>query len=74
MKLALGEMHDVETAYRDQGAYCEPLLTVHDELVQEVDEDVAEELAKETRAVFAASCPLRVPVDADSKVMDRWRK
>jgi len=74
MKLALGEMHDVETAYRDTGHYCEPLLTVHDELVQEVDESIAEDVAKQTRVVFANCCPLSVPVDAESKVMERWKK
>jgi len=77
MKLVIAEVQEwVETEVRVQGVWCQPLMTVHDELLLEVDEDWAEVVREVVVGMFEnvlrGECS--VPIKADGKVMERWEK
>ncbi|HEX9503476.1 MAG TPA: DNA polymerase I [Patescibacteria group bacterium] len=48
------------------------LLTVHDELVFEVDKKDAAEYAKKIKAIMESVYKLKVPLEVDAKVGDNW--
>lgn len=82
MKLVMGEVETKLQELTGMGVRVWPLMTIHDELLVEVEEDYAE-LVKELvtdvmsqvmvdRETGVNRC--RVPVRADGKVMERWTK
>ena len=48
------------------------LLQVHDEIILEVKEDVAEEVAKKVKEIMGSAYKLKVPLTANVKVGDNW--
>jgi DNA polymerase-1 len=83
IKLAIAEVQEfVEMYVRPQGVWCWPLITVHDELLLEVQEDYAEAMAEIVRGIFEMVLVDReswesmcmVPIKASSAVMSRWEK
>jgi DNA polymerase I len=48
------------------------ILPVHDEVVADVPKDDADEVAHEMVECFEANQPLKVPVTADSNIVDCW--
>jgi len=84
MRLVMGELYWSEQLreLREQNVHVWPLLTVHDELIFEVDEDygsvVGSIMQDVMRNVFTDKDTgekyLSVPVEADAKVMMKWEK
>jgi DNA polymerase-1 len=83
IKLAIAEIQEfVITEVRSQGIHCIPLLTVHDEVIYEIDESwggVIKEIVegimgnvlidKDTGEDYCT-----VPIKAEGKIMQRWEK
>jgi DNA polymerase-1 len=65
LKLAMAAIHDDLDGLT--GDVCWPLLPIHDELVWETREDVAEELGELCKMRFETCVPLKVPVKAEYK-------
>lgn len=82
MRLVLPEIQDYVYMFRHNGVHCQPLITVHDEGIWEVAEDYADTFRAVVEDTFR--CVLvdkdigveysRVPLEADAKIMDRWKK
>ncbi len=83
MKLAIAEVHDfVVREIRTQGIECDPLLTIHDEGIWEIDEKWADAFKDVVGGIFSNVmidkdtgenlCP--VPIRAEGTVLDRWEK
>ena len=83
MRLAMAETQDkIVDVLRAEGMWCHPLMTIHDELLVETDEEYGE-LAKEMMvSVFenvlvdkqSGENLCRVPIKAEGKIMSRWEK
>ena len=69
--MALAEQRD-RTMYDTEGALFNPLLTIHDEVIYEAEESIAEDLLALNLSLMSSAIELRVPVLADGKVKDRW--
>lgn len=84
MKLAMGELDPLLTDLLDSGVWVWPLLSIHDELITEVEEgrDVPDMVRELTEMVFSGVMTdrdtgedlWRVPIGSDGKVMERWVK
>jgi DNA polymerase-1 len=74
-KLAMGELDELLEPLENNHSIW-PLLSIHDQLIYEADEDVAEELKEIMISVFAGvmNGEWSVPIDADGEIMDRWKK
>lgn len=78
MKLVMGETNELFP----EGGSCWPLLSIHDQLIFEEDEDKAEDSNELIGAVFdsvmidkdTGEDLSRVPIKSDGEVMDRWEK
>jgi DNA polymerase I len=83
-KLVMGELdEDFSNIYSDgQGAWVWPLLTIHDQLVVEADEDAADDIGDVMTYRFSnvmtdkdtGDYLWRVPVKSDKEVLERWKK
>ena len=70
LKLAMAEVHyEVLPRY---GADALPVLQIHDELLFEAREEIAEDLAQEVKRVMSTVVPLLVPVESSSDVAETW--
>lgn len=77
MKLGMAEVQQrVEDEVRPMGVWCWPLMTIHDELIVEVDEEYGDVVKGMMEEVFGNVMrgEFRVPVKAEGKVMERWEK
>ncbi len=82
MRLTMGEVDSILEDLRSKGVWAWPLLSIHDELIAEVEEDwtetVSEMIAATMRSVMTdrdtGEHQFRVPIEADCKVMERWTK
>jgi DNA polymerase I len=72
IKLAMAEVTQLVHYYRDLGKVCNPLLQVHDELITEVEEDIADEFRELVQAIMVGAVVLSIPVNASSDVSDTW--
>lgn len=82
-KLAIAECNDlVYRQLRRENIWCWPLITVHDELIPEVQEGYGDMVRQQMEYVFGETMRdretgeymCRVPIEASGKVMDRWTK
>lgn len=83
-KLAMGALEeDFTNIYSDgAGPWVWPLLTIHDQLICEADEDIAEEIRDLQMYRFSTVMDdeatgehlFRVPVKSDGEILERWRK
>lgn len=74
LKLAMAELQDV---MEQEGLYGEawfPLLPIHDEVLSEVREDLAEDIGEMTKRIFQNVVKLRVPLDAGWATSESWGK
>ena len=55
-----------------QHQLCHPLLQIHDELLFEVREDMAEEIGEHVKWRFETCCKLRVPIKAGALTAPVW--
>ena len=83
MKLALAEVQEwIEREIRRIGIWCQPLMTIHDEGIWEVEKGYGEEFAGEVERIFSRVLTDKdtgveycsVPILAESKTMDVWEK
>src|SRR5436309_7166275 len=82
MRLTMGEMEEVHEDLRKRNVWVQPLVSIHDELLSEVEEEWAEVVGDMTAATMmnvmldrdSSESYLRVPVEAESKIMSRWSK
>jgi DNA polymerase-1 len=75
MKLTMIEMTQIQNDIWDPAHFdAEPLMTIHDELIYEVEEDEAETVGRTISRVMDGCVELRVPVRSDWKVGKRWKK
>lgn len=83
MKLAMTEIYDtVILPARREGIWCWPLMTIHDEMIVEVEEGYGELVEAAMGMVMervmvdrdSGEDLCRVPVKADGRVMQRWSK
>lgn len=83
IRLAIAAVQDqVVRPYRDEGVQISQVLTVHDEIILEVEEDYAESALAMMETVMAeimrdedtGEWMLEVPVEAEGAVMDQWKK
>lgn len=84
MRLTMGEMvaNPEIASIRDSGVSVEPILTIHDDLIYEVDEDygsmvgsIVEDVQRNLlRDKQTGEYLFRVPLEADAKVSYRWEK
>ena len=82
MKLAMGEVEENLVQLHQEGAWCWPLLTIHDELLTEVEEEwapfvkdlMSSVMSNVMRDKDTDEWCCRVPLTADGKIMSRWEK
>lgn len=82
IKLAMGELEETFLQLLESDVWVWPLLTIHDELVTEVEEDQAENVLELKQQIMSQVMIdkqtdrdlWRVPIEADGKVMERWVK
>jgi DNA polymerase-1 len=82
LKLVMGKTEDVLRGMWDAGVWVQPLLTIHDAIMVEVEEDYAEEVSDVLEVVFndcmrderTGEHRFRVPIESDGEIMDRWQK
>lgn len=81
-KLVMGELDRDFSAARQDGVWARPLLTIHDQLVAEVEADLAEAARDIMLARFSevmidketGENLWRVPVKSDGEILERWKK
>jgi DNA polymerase-1 len=75
LKRAMIDIHQGLTAHTPVGARprCRMILTVHDELVFEVERDAAEEYKAFVREQMMGAAALAVPLDVDVGAGENWR-
>jgi DNA polymerase I len=82
MKLAMGETDEVLTDIRESGIWNWPLLSIHDEMIIEVEEDYADSTGEIVGDVMdnvltdkqSGKRLCRVPILSDGHPMPRWVK
>lgn len=82
LKLAMGKADELLLQLYEQGVWCWPLLTIHDAIKVECDEDVADDV-NDLLGVAMDTCMddvdtgehmFRVPITSDGSVHSRWEK
>ena len=71
-KQALGDLVPVIERWRGMGAVWNPLLGIHDDLLDEMDKEHLEAMLGEKIRVMEGAVKLSVPVLVDAKVGERW--
>ena len=82
MRLVMGKLEPVFLELLNLGVWVWPLLTIHDELMVEVEELYAEYVRDRMIDAFESvltdedtgECVFRVPIKAEGKMMDYWKK
>ena len=78
----MAECQDCYHAIQDDGFWVWPLLTIHDQLVVEVEEDICEAVRDLNSSIFSQVMIdretgrnlWRVPIKSDGQIMSRWEK
>lgn len=81
-KLVMGELNEDLAHFRSMGCEVWPLLSMHDQIIVEADEEWADTILEfmidRFRHVMddrqTGHSHWRLPVDGDGEVMDRWKK
>lgn len=82
MRLAMAAVDDRCEEIRQQGYWAWPLLTVHDELILEAEEDVAEAVQAMVQSEMdnvamdraTGKNLLKVPIKSEGAILSRWEK
>ena len=74
IKLAMAQVADLVEWFRDVYPNCivRPLLQIHDELIFELSEDIAEEFCLLLRAIMESVARLAVPIGSSSVLGNTW--
>lgn len=83
-KLVMGELDEhFSNIYSDgQGSWVWPLLTIHDQLMVEADEEIASDISELMKHCFShvmddkqtGESLWRVPIKSDGEILERWKK
>ena len=82
LKLAMGRLDELLEELYASGVWCWPLLTIHDAIMSEVEEEAAEEVL-DLSGVAMDECMtdqdtgehrFRVLIKSDGEIMERWKK
>jgi DNA polymerase-1 len=65
-------MNSIDTIIREEGLKARMLLQIHDELIFEVDESVADDLAKRFVEVMESILKLRIPLKTSMHIGNHW--
>lgn len=71
-KYTMALMDERDCTLYVNGLNFNPLLTIHDEVIYEAEEEIAEDLLALNLGLMSSAIELRVPVAADGKVKERW--
>ena len=71
-KYTMALMDERDRTLYVNGLNFNPLLTIHDEVIYEAEEEIAEDLLALNLGLMSSAIELRVPVAADGKVKERW--
>lgn len=71
-KYALALAYERNRTLYNLGYQFNPLLSIHDEAIDEAEESLADDLLALNIELMCGAIQLRVPVGADGKVKDRW--
>jgi DNA polymerase-1 len=74
MKMAMIGMEELHRAWEAGGLDAAPMMTIHDELLYEAEEEEAEGVAVAISRVMDGVAELRVPIKSDWKIGERWKK
>lgn len=80
-KLVMVECDELFTQLRDSGIWAWPLLSIHDQIITEVEEDYAEPVGTMMSGIFenvmvdrqTGESLWRVPIKSDCEILDRWK-
>ena len=72
MKKGMVAMIPVMEKWRAKSKVCDPLIQIHDDLVWEVSEDIADAFMLDFKNQMEAAVTLRVPLKTDAKKAVRW--
>lgn len=80
-KLAMAECEDRFQFFRDEGYYCEALLSIHDQVIAECDEEISDLVGAEMVDVFESVMDdkqtgerlWRTPIKSDCEILERWK-
>lgn len=80
-KLAMAECEEQFELARSTGAYCEGLLSIHDQIIAEADEEIAGAVGDSMVYVFEHGMDdretgerlWRTPIKSDCEILDRWK-
>jgi len=80
-KLAMAECEDFYTQMRESGIWCEGLLSIHDQVIAEVEEDYADLVGAEMVRIFEGVMDdretgerlWRCPIKSDCEILERWK-
>ena len=80
-KLAMAECDDEFSLLRGVGVYVEPLLTIHDQVIAEAEEEYSGPVGESMVRVFEGVMDdretgerlWRVPIKSDCEILDRWK-
>jgi len=65
-------MNAIDKRIREEGLHARMLLQIHDELIFEVDEDIAQTLAVEFVEMMEEIMPLRIPLKTSMHIGNHW--
>ena len=72
IKLAMAQVMEIVEYFQGLEKVCMPLLQIHDELIHEVEEDIAEEFTAMVSGVMQGAVRLSVPVGSSSDRAYTW--
>jgi DNA polymerase-1 len=65
-------MNKIDAVIRNEGLRARMLLQIHDELIFEVDEEMAQEYAVRFIELMEAIMPLRIPLKTSMNIGNHW--
>lgn len=80
-KLAMAECEDLFQTFRDAGYHCEGLISIHDQIIAEADQDIADLVGAAMVDVFESVMDdkqtgerlWRTPIKSDCEILERWK-
>lgn len=80
-KLAMAECEELFEQIRDAGIWCEGLLSIHDQIIAEVETGYADAVGDQIVSIFehvmddreTGERLWRVPIRSDCEILERWR-
>jgi DNA polymerase-1 len=72
IKLAMAEVVPLVEYYQSLGEKCIPLLQIHDELLFELSQKIAEEFCHEVRQIMQNAVRLLIPIGSSRDTAYTW--